>query len=461
MGARVARIGFFGYAALTVLNAAASLTHRHLVDAAIASHDWSRVDGILSVLRYVFHALSLGSVAALIVASRAPRAARVGGLLIGAAVLEGVGVLISAGDEVLIKSWTYSGTGSSERLEALLRGISVASSIVYYAAAGLVFASIVRVARAASAPRVAWAAFGALGALGLRAVLFVVGFALGGHTTSAPGFFAFQRGAYYVSDAIFVAVCIAAGVVIGRMAVAEPARADVATGDALPPAWGNASGGIALYLGAAAARAVCALLSYAVMSGASGASDFSSLRQVRESIVSVAVLSGIASIAMLAGVWRISRVPPESGGSGPALAALGFGVMGFVLDLVATGIAADALGGDVSAAFFAMDALPVVALLSGVVGVGAALSLLRALGNIARAVGRQGLAERARGTTVLAATTGALACVVMLAIKHLPAELLIVVAFVVLPLACATLVQFLRVAVPLGQAIRARLAPGA
>jgi hypothetical protein len=179
---------------------------------------------------------------------------------------------------------------------------------------------------------------------------------------------------------------------------------------------------------------------------------------VRDGVVTVAFFSGIATVAMLAGVWRISRAPAEAGGSGPAMAALVLMVLGFAGDLVSTAITADALGGSVSAAFFAMDALPVVAFFSMAFGAGAAISLLRAFGNMAQALGQQDLGARARGTSTLAATTGVIACIALLALTHLPAELLLLLAIVLLPLAVATLVQFLRVAVPLGRTIRARLA---
>jgi uncharacterized membrane protein YccF (DUF307 family) len=253
-------------------------------------------------------------------------------------------------------------------------------------------------------------------------------------------------------------LAVAAGILVARIPGDPAVRTDVRSPGALPSSWRSASGGIALYLGAAAARVGCALLGYAVMAGASGASDYSSLRSVRDGVVSVAVLSGAATLAMLAGVWRISRAPAESGSSGPALAALGFMVMGFVLDLVSTGITADALGGSVSAAFFAMDALPVLGCLSAALGVGAAVSLLRSFGNMATALGSEEIAARARATALLSGTTGAITCGALLALTHLTTELLLFLAVLLLPLAVATLVQFLRVALPLGREIRTRAA---
>src|SRR6202034_4152024 len=104
-----------------------------------------------------------------------------------------------------------------------------------------------------------------------------------------------------------------------------------------------------LYLGGAAGRVACALLGYAAMASASGATSTSELHGVHDSVLVVAVLSGVGSIA---------RSPPDTGGTGAALIALLLMILGVLLDLATTSITLDALGGNLSAAFFAMDALP-------------------------------------------------------------------------------------------------------
>jgi hypothetical protein len=133
-------------------------------------------------------------------------------------------------------------------------------------------------------------------------------------------------------------------------------------------------------------------------------------------------------------------------------------ILGVMLDLVTTSITLDALGGSLSAAFFAMDALPIIAAVAAVLGVGAGIGLLRSFGNMAQALGAEELGGRAKSATALLGVAGGIAAVAMLGLKHMAVEVLLLVAVIVLPLAIAALVQFLRVAVPLGRAIRARLA---
>jgi hypothetical protein len=460
MAGRAPRAGFIAYAALLVLSVAAGLWRRHVVDGLSSSEDWLHVESLLTAFDYAFHALGAASAVALVAVARAPRAARTGGLAMAAASLEGFDVLVAVGQRVLVKSWT---TMSSAHLDAVLRAVSAVTSLAYFAATALVVATTARVGRAAAAPRIAPIAWGGVGLVGVRVVLVGVTLAFGERAWKLPGFGRLEEGLYYLSTAVVVAVCIAAALVVGRIAAESPAHADAAPGDAraeaLPDAWRHVSGGIALYLGAAGARVLCALLAYGVMAGASGAYDYTTLHTVRDGVVSVAFFSGLATVAMLAGVWRISRAPVEAGGSGPAMVALVLMVLGFAGDLVSTGITADALGGSASAAFFAMDALPVVAFFSAAFGVGAAVSLLYSFRNMAFALGHQDLGTRARATSALTATTGVVACMALLALTHMPTELLLLLAIILLPLAGASLVQFLRVAIPLGRAIRARLAP--
>ncbi|HEY1695220.1 MAG TPA: hypothetical protein VGG39_23795 [Polyangiaceae bacterium] len=456
MAARVSRVGFFAYALIAAAGVAANAWQRHVIDEAVASKDWSRADSLLHVLTYADVAMSLATVVALVAIGRAPRRARAGGLAIAAAILEGVTLLLSIGERVLLSSWV----GSGRLVDDFVTAASGVATIVYLAATAVLFVACLRIARAARGAgmqALSHVAVAGLTLAGARVVVHVVAVVLREHAWKSEVFSAVSMGAYYAGSAVLVGTAIAAGIAVGRIPDEEAALAPPPT-DALPRAWGGIAGGIGLYLGAAGARVFCALLGYGVLAGASGASGYGGLRQVRDGVIVVAALSAVATLAMFAGVWRIARAPTESNGGGPALAALGFMGMGFVFDLVSTGITADALGGSVSAAFFAMDALPVVAFFSGVLGVGAAVSLLRAFGNIARAIGHGELVSRARATTVLAASTGGLLCLAILGLTRVPAELLLVVAVVALPLAVATLVQFLRVAVPLGQSIRARVA---
>lgn len=459
MSRRLPRMGFLAFAALVAIRVAASEWERRAVAAASEPQDWSRLDRVLDAMQYVDAAIGVATVVALLAAARTPPAARVRGIAVGAAALEGFGVLAAPAERMLLKVLS---AGSGASTEAWIRGISAVLTVAYLAGVTLVVLACIRVARAAGARYVAHVGIAALVLFGARLALRSAGWVLGDHLWSAPGVSGLDMAVWYASSALLVGLTACAGVLLPRVpeAPSDAAGEGAPPAGALPPAWGRIAGGIGLYLGAAGARVLCALLGYLIMSGASGASDYGSLRDVRDGIVMVAVLSGCASVAMLAGVWQIARAPAESNGGGPALAALGFMVMGLGLDVVSTGITADALGGSVSAAFFAMDALPVVAAFSAVLGVGAAVSLLRSFGNIASAVGDEALAARARSTALLAASTGGVAFLVLLGMKHVPVELLLLVAVVLLPMACATLVQFLRVAVPLGQTIRARVATG-
>jgi hypothetical protein len=105
-----------------------------------------------------------------------------------------------------------------------------------------------------------------------------------------------------------------------------------------------------------------------------------------------------------------------------------------------------------------MDALPWLGAGAALLGVGAAVALLRSFGNMAKVLGAEELNRRAKSATGLLVIGGGVAGLAMLGLKHMPLEVLGLVAVVVLPVAIAAVVQFLRVAVPLGRVIRGRLA---
>jgi hypothetical protein len=319
----------------------------------------------------------------------------------------------------------------------------------------------VRIGRAASARATVPLALAAFAAIAVDLMLYVAALTLRyGHAgLEAPAALVTIKTVAYYAGTLLVSGCAAhAGVVVARVAEPEaPAPGDPAA--ALSPQWSAAATGIGLYLGGAAARVVCAVLGYAVLAGgSSGASGGTpDLHAMHDSTFVVAVLSGAASLTMLLGVWRITRAPAESGGPGPAMITLCLMVMGLALDFATTSITLDALGGSLSAAFFAMDALPWLAGGAALLGVGAGVALLRSFRNMARALGAEELAARARSATALLGIAGTTLGLVVLGLKHLPSEVLALIAFVVLPVALAALVQFLRVAVPLGRTIRDRL----
>jgi hypothetical protein len=455
MPARAPRIGFVAYAALVAFTLALSTWQRHAVDAYIEKQDYAALGRLMEVVGYLYLAAGVGTVAALLAVARAPRACRAGGLARAAAAVAGLGLVLQIGERVVLKVAGFS--HGVDGIDAIVRVAGGAMMLAYCAELTLLLLVVVRVGRAAGKQGPSIAALVGLLVVAGRALVYVVAMMLADRAHPAAALGTVERAAFWATDLAVIALCVWGALLVGRGAD-EKAPADApAAGATLGTAWQAPAGGIALYLGAAGARVGCAVLGYVVMAGASGARDPSDLHPVRDGLVAVAFLSGAATIGMLAGVWRISRAPADSGGSGPAMAALAFMVMGFVLDLVTTSIIVDALGGSVSAAFFAMDALPLLAAGSAVLGVGAGVALLRSFGNMAAALANDELTHRARSAAWLLLVTGGFAGLAMLGLPHLPTELLALAALVLLPLAVASLVQFLRVAVPLSREIRTRL----
>jgi hypothetical protein len=453
--ARAPRIGLFGYAACLAAELVLALWNRHILAAVRGGETFERVRTMLDLVGYGYMAAGVATVIALVAVAGAPRAARVSRVAIGAAVGAAIGVALDVGQRVYIAA---GASGNFDRMEQVLRLLGAGRVLADTVTSALVVIVAVRVGRVVGARAMLPIAIGALAALAVGLGLYLVTLALGRGASIPEAVFTVHTVAYYASAAFVGAAAIHAGRSLARMPVTEPPTPDgQGPADALSPRWRSAADGISLYLGGAAARVVCALLGYAAMAGSGGATSTSDLRGVHDSVLGVAVLSGVASLVMLAGVWRITRAPPESEGTGAAMATLCLMVLGLTLDLVTTSITLDALGGSLSAAFFAMDALPVLAFGAALLGVGAGIALLRSFGNMAQVLGAAELQGRAKSATGLLVVAGGIAGLAMLGLKKMPVEVLGVIAVVVLPLAVAALVQFLRVAVPLGRVIRGRL----
>ena len=454
---RAPRVGLFAYAGCLTVELLLGLWSRHVMAAVRAEAEtFSQVERLLDLIGYGYVAVGMGGAVALVALAGAPRSAGVSRVAIGAAVAAGLGVALELGQRVFL---TVAASGGIDRLEHVLTVFGIGMVLADTVARALVVVIAARVSRAVSARATVAVAVVALVALVIDVALYVAQRALGDRAHPAGTLGTLQTGAYYASTLLVAAAAVLAGRSLGRVPALEAAAPEKPSPEqALSPRWRAAADGIGLYLGGAAARIVCSLLGYAVMAGASGATGPSDLRGVRDGMLVVAVLSGVASLAMLVGVWRITRGPPESGGPGPAMVTLFLMILGVMLDLVTTSITLDALGGSLSAAFFAMDALPIIAAVAAVLGVGAGIGLLRSFGNMAQALGAEELGGRAKSATALLGVAGGIAAVAMLGLKHMAVEVLLLVAVIVLPLAIAALVQFLRVAVPLGRAIRARLA---
>ncbi len=432
---RTARIGFIGYAVLQLAFVAAGLWDAHVVSR--IAHV-SEIDGQLKVLSAIFLGLEVLSLLALVIMSRVPPSTRARRLILAAAIVCGVAVAVGQANRLVIDAHLVS----YERMEAMMRDLNIATSILWAASEVLLGIAAIRIADATKSVPVRFLAIGAIVARVAVLALQLLRVRFAGGTWI-----------HYANTLLVGALCVALAVVVKRIAEPEVAP-DVYTDDKLSPAWRAPAGGITLYLGAGAGRIVCAFLTWLVMFGARDARSAGELRDVGAQVVMVAVLSALATITMLVGLWRISAAPPESRASGPALAALTLALIGFGLDLWSTSITVDALDGHMAAAFYAMDALPIIGGIAALLGAGVAIALLLALANLATALGRASIAARARGAIAYVIGAGVLLGMALAMTRM--AALMLVVVLVALPLAFTALVQFLRVAFAIGREIRER-----
>ncbi len=439
MGARSARIGFIGYAATLVALVGVGFWNSYLMSR--IGHDLSSgLDWQLKILGGLYLALEVLAIAALVFMSRVPDATRARRTIVAAAIVAGVAMVVGLAQRLLLDGHLVS----YERIETMLRIVGVATSILYAASEILLGVAGMRIASAANNERVRALAMAAIVA---RALVFVL--------QLVPARFQWLVWIHRADDLLLAALCVALALVVPRVAEPEATLAAGEDDERLSPSWRAPADGISLYLGAGVARVVCALGTWLVMFGARSAHGLGDLRDVRAQLLVVAALSAMATIAMLVALWRISAAPLEWRASGPALVALTLALIAFGLDAWGTYVTADALDGNVAAAFFAMDALPIIGGVAALLGLGVAISLLIALGNLATTLGRPEVAARARGAIGYVLAAGALLAIAF-ALTRL-AELMLVVAILALPLAIAALVQFLRVALAVGREIRARL----
>ena len=454
MTRHAARAGLFAYAASLAVEVLLSAWARHLL-AAMREEGagFSRVEKQLDLIGYGYTALGVGAAVALFAAARARReGARVPcpASCFSRCSAASLAVVLELAQRVFLAT---AASGSVDRLEGALRVFGAGLVLSDTVAKGLVVVVAVRVGRVVPSRATTPVAVAAFVALGVGLAAYVASRALGGDVGTSTALAPVETAAYYGGTILVATAAILAGRNVPRHVKQAPASGPVAPPEALSPLWRSAAAGIGLYLGGAVARVVCALLGYAAMAASGGGTTAADLRAMHDSVFVVALLSGAASLTMLAGVWRITRAPPESGGAGPAMVTLCLMILGLVLDLVTTSITLDALGGSLSAAFFAMDAIPLLAAGAAVLGVGAGVALLTSLGNMGRALGAAELGSRAKSATVLLVIGGAGAEGALLGLKHMPVEVLGLVAVIVLPVAIAALVQFLRVAVPLRRRI--------
>ena len=456
MSMRGPRVGLFAYAGCLAVEVLLGLAGRLIMARMRQGETFTRVGKLLDLVGYGYIAVGIGAVVALAVLAGPPRTALVSRLAMAAAMAAGLGIVLELAQRVFI---TFGSPGGTERMERAMQIFGAGMVLAETVEKVLVAVIAVRVGRAVGARALVPLAVGSLAASLLAFAMYLLMLVRGREESAHGAATTIQTVAYYASAILVAAAAMHAGWSFPRAPVpVVAASTEPGSAETLPPRWRAAADGIALYLGGALARVVCAMLGYAAMAGGTGDTGTPDLRGMHDSVFVVAVLSGAASLTMLAGVLRITRAPPDSGGTGPAMVTLCLMILGLATDLVTTSITLDALGGSLSAAFFAMDALPWLASGAALLGVGAGVALLRSFGNMAKALGAEELNGRAKSATGLLVIGGGVAGLAMLGLKHMPVEVLGLVAVVVLPVAIAAVVQFLRVAVPLGRVIRGRLA---
>jgi hypothetical protein len=454
---RAPRTGLFAYAACIAAELSLGAWTRHaLAVARDGDGGFKQVERLLDLIGYGYVGLGVGAAIALAAVAGTRRPALGSRVALGAAVATGLGVALELAQRVYLS--VLVGASGVDQLERVIHVFGVGMVLADTTAKVLAAIVAVRIGRAASARASLPIALVAFAAIAVDVALYVMSLTLTRGTEAPATLSTIQTASYYVGALFVAGAVVHAGLVLPRVQEPELASSNAPVlANALAPSWGSVASGIGLYLGGAAARLLCALLGYAVMAGGSGGPGTPDLHAMHDAVLGVAVFSGAASLTMLAGVWRITRGPAESGGPGPAMVTLCLMILGLTLDLVMTSITLEALGGSVSAAFFAMDALPLLAGGAALLGVGAGVALLTSFGSMARALGADELHRRAKSGAVLLVIAGGTAGVAVLGLKHMPVEVLGLAAFVVLPVAVAALVQFLRVAVPLGRLIRSRL----
>lgn len=441
MGTRIARLGFIGYVLSLVMALGLGFWNQHLIEQLVEASTRD-VDMQLQILSAGYIALELLGIASLFCITRLPPSVRAKNLVRAALALAIVGFVLALAQRVAGELRGHS----PATIARLLHVINYADVLIYAASEVLLAVVGMRVARAASRE---WLRRLTLAALVARAAIALIWL-----TPLAHGAWVFW--AHRGVNVLLALACAALAAVVTRIADVELPKIGGSDGK-LSSEWRAPAGGIALYLGAGGARLVCALLGWAVMASARGAQGASELRDVRGGVLFVAALSAAASLTMLFALWRIAQAPPETRASAPATIALVLGGFGLLLDGWSTSITAAMLGGSLSAAFFAMDALPWIAAGSTLLGVGMAASLLAAFANLAASLERPDLAARARNATWLLVAGGLLVGAGLGLMKH-STQLLLVILIVALPLTIAGVVQLLRVAFGLLRVIRARLA---
>ena len=332
--ARGPRVGLFVYAGCLAVEVLLGLAGRLFLARMRQGETFTSVAKLLDLVGYGYIAVGIGAVVALTVLAGRPRTALVSRLAMAAAVAAGLGVVLELAQRVLI---TFCSAGSMGRMERAFEIFGAGMVLAETVEKVLVAVIAVRVGRAVGARALVPVAVGALVAALLAFAMYLLMLVRGREESAHGAASTIQTVAYYVSAILVAAAAMLAGWSFPRVPLpAVAASTERGSAETLPPRWRAAADGIALYLGGALARVVCAVLGYAAMAGGTGDTGTPDLRGMHDSVFVVAVLSGTASLTMLAGGWRITRAPPESGGTGPAMVTLCLMILGLATDLVTT-----------------------------------------------------------------------------------------------------------------------------
>jgi hypothetical protein len=439
MSAGVARLGFGGLAATTVLELVNRFVSARLFAHYQEAHDYTGLSHVASIMAYTWLGLTLFSAIAAYLTGTA--AAKTRALATGAAAAYGVRALSSIIRFLLIRPTRF------ESIQTVSNVTFVISSLASLAALVLLAIVIVHTARGAGAKLGLLVAGIGCGPIALLYLVDLAELAL----KPAGGTFALllQWGGRGTMLAFAAAMGFAA-VWAGR--VTTPPTLASGPGP-ISSEYRIVASGIGVYFVGILLRIVAAVAMYATMSSAQGMDSFGSLKRVGDDVTSVGVFSAIAALVAIVGVGMIGRAPAEAGvrmGISTAIVAMGLGLL---LDGITTSVTATAFT-SVSGAFLAMDTLPLLAGIATGLGILGGAGLLSAFAKIADAISLPEIGERARSTRTALVIVGTIASVLQFSLKFVPVELLLVIAVVVAPGALFVAVQFIRVAVAIMTAIQ-------
>lgn len=242
-----------------------------------------------------------------------------------------------------------------------------------------------------------------------------------------------------------------AGREIAKVPVEEPS-ADGAPSVRLGPEWGAVVGGIYTYLLAGLVRVLIGIFTFATVQGAAKSADsYSETHALHDQIMLLGYVGGAAALVMIGSVATFARLSEKV--RGPAVGVMVCMLVGLALDAASTSMTASAMT-SVSAAFDAMDYLPMLAAVGSGVGTTGAFFLFRTLAAASDELALADNAHRARVASSIVIIAGLVGALAQLAIKGLPPGLAIVLAVLVVPALIYGVIQLVRVMLIVATAIQ-------